>query len=95
MGNNDVKIEWNPAALSDEPEQHAFFFEQWFQRLGRNRDFYDLNKVKGTFMEGAYYRADYTDRISVLALNTLYWNRNDDTKDQGPAPENQMKWLED
>lgn len=45
-------------------------------------------------MEGAYYRADVTTNISVLALNTLYWNVKDVTTDQGNAPQDQLAWLE-
>lgn len=37
-------------------------------------------------MEGGFYRVDVTEKISVLALDTLYWGINNVTKDQGDAP---------
>ena len=93
MGNNDPKYHYQPASLADEPEQHAFVFNEWFNRLGRNREVFNLEKIKPTFMQGAYYRADVTNQISVLSLNTLYWNTQDVTTDQGNAPTDQMNWL--
>jgi len=31
-------------------------------------------------MEGAYYRVDVAEKISVLALNTMYFMYNEDDK---------------
>jgi len=45
-------------------------------------------------MKGAYYRADVTSQISVLALNTLYWNEQDDLMDEGTTPHDQLNWFE-
>lgn len=45
-------------------------------------------------MKGAYYRADVTDSISVLSINTMYWNVKDKTENDGGVPEEQFEWLE-
>ena len=50
-------------------------------------------------MNGAYYRVDMTDKISILALNTMYFMFSEDK----PESENkmtkegtdQLNWIEE
>lgn len=46
-------------------------------------------------MEGGYYRVDLTDELSVLALNTLYFDSERDPKaiDTRPRGKEQLQWL--
>lgn len=52
-------------------------YDLWFDILPGNMTQLTTDQkslIKETFMEGGYYRVDLTDKISVLALNTLYFD---------------------
>lgn len=42
---------------------------------------------------GGYYRVDIDSKLSVLALNTLYWNKKNDGSKQGSEGQDQLNWL--
>ena len=49
-------------------------------------------EVKKTFEIGGFYRVDVTDRLSILTLNTLFYNKKNSVTDQ-MAGELQLDWL--
>lgn len=55
--------------------------------------------IKDTWYYGGYYRADFSDKegndLSVLALNSLYWNIDQDRTKIADEGTDQLKWLEE
>ena len=45
-------------------------------------------------MDGGYYKIDVNDKLSLLAFNTLEYNKDQLASQIGPEAENQFKWLE-
>lgn len=39
------------------------------------------DELEKSFHNGGYYRIDVTDKLSLLSLNTLPWNRKDESDD--------------
>jgi len=52
-----------------------------------------LDSIEGTFKQGGYYRVDLTEELSLLSLNSLYYN----SAFFGDAPFDeayeQLEWL--
>ena len=46
-------------------------------------------------MDGGYYRFDATDKITVLALNTLYYDYESVPEYVPGAGARQLEWLEE
>jgi hypothetical protein len=61
--------------------------------MSGNSKHLNLGTISPTFMNGGYYRADVSDTLSVLALNTLYFNKKNDATKQGDEAQNQLDWL--
>jgi hypothetical protein len=54
-----------------------------------------LTANKETFFKGGYYRIDLSPKLSVLALNTVYYlEKNKGFAEQGKVPMEQLEWLE-
>ncbi len=56
-------------------------FRNWFENLPFNAKYLDLEDINKTFQAGGYYRVDLTNNISVLALNTLMFNKKNNEVD--------------
>ena len=52
-------------------------------------------ELKSTFMEGGYYRVDIDENISILALNSQYYDLDDETQYQGNESSLMLDWLEE
>jgi len=83
VGNNDNK--YHDLATKDEDKEsfYAFLYGKWITEMAGNKKLRDLEvpenkKIYDTFMEGAYYRVDITDKVSILALNTMYFMFGED-----------------
>ena len=79
FGNNDPEYHDNPIPVADQDFYYRYTYDLFFKVLPGNRSkLTDEQKVSihETFMKGGYYRVDLTDKISVLALNTLYYDSN-------------------
>ena len=99
LGNNDNKYHDEATRPEDKKEFYKFLFDEWMTKMQGNKALAKDPEIKKTFMEGAYYRYDVTDRISVLALNTMYFMFNDDdeSSDKVITKEGtqQLKWIEE
>jgi hypothetical protein len=68
-------------------------FDNWFKSHKANQRF--ISTAEKTFKTGGYYCIDINDNISLISLNTLYFN----SKQQKVTEENksialyQMDWL--
>lgn len=74
-------------------------FDMWFRLLKGNEKHLSgdqLETIQSTFLKGGYYRVDLTDKVSYLALNTMYYDSaKDDDFDAGKFGYHQMMWLRD
>ena len=47
-------------------------FDLWFKNHPANIKF--KNDAQDTFHDGGYYKAELNESVTVLAMNTLYYN---------------------
>jgi hypothetical protein len=72
FGNNDCKYHNNSPKESEREEFYSYIYNLWFENHPANRPY--AAAAKDTFMNGGYYRADVSDKITILSLNTLPYN---------------------
>jgi len=92
LGNNDTKWHYQPA-LTEHDQYYSFLFNEFFMKHPANRSLKSISDIKETVEKGGYYRIDLTDDLTVLSLNTLFYN--DQAAFMMPAGIEQMEWLED
>ena len=94
MGNNDGKFHYQGVDPKDKADFYTFYFSKWFEGLSYNSKLKSLPEMKKTFLKGGYYRVDVDNSLSVLALNSLYWNKKNDPTNQTTEGADQFKWFE-
>lgn len=94
----------NATSPTDKSDQFDLLYDLWFYKIPANRALLDsagkLKDVKESFEAGGWYEFPLSDKISVLSLNSVYWNTNklnstaypDYFTDSGP-PAVQLSWL--
>ena len=82
MGNNDGKYHYQGIDNADKADYYGFYFDRWFTRQSHNSRLKELPEIKKTMMYGGYYRVDVDFKLSILALNTLYFNKKNDPTGQ-------------
>jgi hypothetical protein len=65
----------------------------FFEQHPANAKLSDLEEMRETFMQGAYYRTKIDDHLHVLALNTLAYNVEDVSSDKD-LKDGQLSWFE-
>eukprot|EP00347_Sterkiella_histriomuscorum_P022332 403330854 len=96
LGNNDPKYHYVALNHQDKAEYFSFLFDSWFNQISGNKNKLSVEQladIKGTFLKGGYYRVDVDDKLSVLALNTLNFNKKNDESQQGTDAPDQMNWF--
>lgn len=83
LGNNDPKYHYCGLNLEDKEEYYNFIYNAWFELLPANKRLSNLSEIKSTILKGGYYRVDIDSTLSVLAINTLYFNKKNDESKQG------------
>ena len=53
-----------------------------------------MRELEKSFNDGGYYRIDLNDKISVLSINTLYYDSERNMKNSTSSGVQQMFWLE-
>ena len=77
FGNNDQEYHDNPIPDADADFFYNFMYDLWFKLMpGNASNLSELQKtaIYLTFRNGGYYRVDLTDKISFLAMNTMYYD---------------------
>ena len=54
-------------------------FDMWFDLVPANTNY--TQEVYETFRQGGYYRWDFSDKLSLLSINSIYMNLRDATND--------------
>lgn len=96
FGGSDTKYHDNPIPDEDRAFFYDYVYRLWFQMLPGNAKMLTKehqDHIKRTFMAGGYYRVDLTDKISILAMNTLYYDSLRDPNLAGDSGMMQMDWL--
>ena len=84
FGNNDFDLDDEPVNDTAKADFYSKIFKMWFEDHPANRDNYNLTSIRETFMKGGYYRVDLSNKLSVLALNTvMYLWKNKGMDEQG------------
>lgn len=91
IGNNDGYHN-QAVKTSQKAEYYGFVYDLWFEQNPGDAGI--AKQVKETIMSAGYYRADVTDKLSVLAFNGEYMDIDDDTTQQGSEATEQLDWLE-
>jgi len=98
FGNNDSKYHDNPIPDEDAPYFYGYIYNLWFKLLPGNASALSpeqLSKIYESFEIGGYYRVDLNDKISVLSINTLYYDSERTRIDSTESGVQQMFWLQD
>lgn len=90
LGNNDGKYHYQGIDPEIKEDYYGTFYQHWFSEHPRNSK---LPGVKETFSYGGYYRVDVDDKLTVLALNTLYINKKNDPTTQGNEGTDMLEWT--
>ena len=96
FGNNDTKYHDNPIPDDDAPFFYSYVFNLWFKMLPGNTGNLSesqIDEIHKTFDIGGFYRVDLNDKISVLAINTLYYDSERTRIDSTESGVEQMYWF--
>ena len=97
FGNNDSKFHDNPIPDSDAPFFYNYMFNLWFKLLPGNSKLLtdeQIASIHKTFEIGGYYRVDLNEKVSILSINTLYYDSERTRLDSTQSGVQQMFWLE-
>ena len=93
VGNNDPEFHYQVPDLEEKYSFYNFLYDTWFQDHIPNSQLKNLAEIQSTFIEGGFYRVDFSDELSIFAMNTVYFSKkNDETNDPGAAMD-QIEWL--
>lgn len=92
IGNNDGRNKNEAVDETNKSDYDGLIYDLWFTELPGNASL-DLDGIKQTVMNGAYYRADVAPGVTVLSINSMYFAASDLTVHQDEAS-NIMIWLE-
>ena len=74
-GNNDSKNHDAAIDEADRDDYYSLIMNIWFNQMPGNVHLYD--SVKSIVMNCGYYRVDVSSNVTVLTLNTLYYDIGD------------------
>ena len=77
IGNNDGRYKDEAIDETDKSDYYGLVYDLWFTELAGNASL-DRVAINKTIMDGAYYRADVAPNVSVLSINSMYFDFKDD-----------------
>ena len=96
FGNNDTKYHDNPIPDIDKQFFYDYIYNLWFKLLPgnvQNLTESERYRIEDTFKEGGFYRVDLNDKVTVITLNTLYYDEERELKYASGSGVQQMFWL--
>ena len=91
MGNNDFPHKYsNPLDTEKEP-YYSELYNIWFRDVPGNSKYPNLAEIKESFLDGGYYRYDLSDTLSVLSINSI--SVNSENENDLDVNENMLFWL--
>lgn len=82
FGNNDGRYHDEAIDEVDKSDYYNFVYDLWFNQLPGNASL-DLKSIKTTLTAAGYYRADVTPTLSLLSLNSMYFDYSDNSTHNG------------
>lgn len=76
IGNNDGRYKDEAIDEEDKTDYYSLVYNLWFEELTGNASL-DKISIKKTILDGAYYRADITKSVSLLSINSMYFDYKD------------------
>jgi len=98
FGNNDTKYHDNPVPDDDAPFFYEYVFNLWFKLLPGNQKLLkkkQIDAIFNSFQIGGFYRVDLNEKVSVLSLNTLYYDSERTRTDATGSGVQQMFWFQE
>jgi hypothetical protein len=93
FGNNDCKYHYQAPYTVEKEEYYSFIYDIWFNKRTANQKVINGTNVMKTFMNGGYYRYDLNDKLSLLSINTLYYNKKNNNSNQQNEAIEMSEWL--
>lgn len=78
VGNNDGRFHDNAIDEEDKEDYYAFLYSLWFESFAGNQSL-DLDSIKTTLSAAGNYRADISQELTVLQINSMYMTTDDTT----------------
>ena len=98
FGNNDSEFHDNPQPDATSKEFYSYMADLWFNQLPGNQNKLLTDQdtaIRDSFLEGGFYRVDLSDNLSLLTLNTLFYDSERSMYlDAGGRGIKQRGWLE-
>jgi len=82
FGNNDGRYHDEAIDETDKSDYYNFVYDLWFNKIPGNANL-DLASIKTTLTNGGYYRADISPTLSILSVNSMYFDFNDNSLHNG------------
>ena len=82
FGNNDGRYHDEAIDEADKSDYYSFIYDLWFNQFAGNAGL-DLASIKSTINVAGYYRADVSSNVSVLSLNSMYFDNDDNSVHAG------------
>lgn len=82
QGNNDDKYHYQPSVGDYAPAYNKMFFNYYFDQHPANARLADLEQMRESFMNGAYYKTQIDEHLYAVSLNTLAYNVEDVSDDK-------------
>jgi hypothetical protein len=92
IGNNDGRYHNQAIDEDDKDNYYSFLYDLWFKNSPQNANL-DLAQIQTDLMTAGYYRADITDVLTVLQVNSMYVTTDDTTTHDGEKADT-VDWLE-
>ena len=95
IGNNDSQM--HDQAPNEDFKAHYFnnLWYLWFKTIDSNAFMLEDESIYESFMYGGFYKVDLRDNLSILVLNSIYMDSENDTSYQREEGWNQLRWLEE
>ena len=94
IGNNDNKFHNEGTTEEYRDSYYPYVYQLWFQNMTGNAALLSSQRIHDSFLSAGYYRVDVTDKITVLALDSMYWMSENDPQYQANEAEEEMLWFE-
>ena len=97
LGNNDSEFHDNPIPNNDSFFFYDYLYNLWFRFMpGNVNSLTDDQKsdIYDSFVKGGYYRVDLNDKLSVISMNTLFFD-SERSLDLDASPQGyiELAWL--
>ncbi|CAI2369527.1 unnamed protein product [Moneuplotes crassus] len=92
IGNNDIKYHYvSPQRGVTAPDYYPFMYDLIFEKMDGNKNI-GTQDMRDTFTKFGGFRYDYSDDISFISFNSLYYNNKVPSKDT-QIKKAQFDWL--